>query len=111
MSSARRYIAKCKVCNSVTSGLTSGNHMHRSKSDPQRDGQVYTYEPAKGEPVRTVIGSLVLDCRKCGAPKIASVVRGKFSTKHECNAKCLASTGTICECSCAGKNHGSAHAA
>jgi hypothetical protein len=27
--------------------------------------------------------------------------------RHECNAKCLASTGPACECKCKGANHGS----
>jgi hypothetical protein len=27
-------------------------------------------------------------------------------TRHECNAKCLASTGPACECKCKGANHG-----
>lgn len=94
-----RYIAKCKACNCVTSGLSSGQNMRRIKSDPQRTGSVYTHH----------MGSIVMDCRKCGAPKYANPVRGKFSSKHECNAKCLSSTGTVCECSCAGKNHGASH--
>lgn len=29
--------------------------------------------------------------------------------RHECNAKCLASTGPACECKCKGANHGSRH--
>lgn len=29
--------------------------------------------------------------------------------RHECNAKCLASTGPACECKCKGANHGSGH--
>jgi hypothetical protein len=96
-----RYIAKCKACNCVTSGLSHGQDCRREKSDPNRCGAVYTH----------VNGSTVLDCRKCGAPKYALPVRGKFSSKHECNAKCLSSTGTVCERSCAGKNHGASHAA
>lgn len=31
--------------------------------------------------------------------------------RHECNAKCLASTGPSCECKCKGANHGSSAAA
>ncbi len=31
--------------------------------------------------------------------------------KHECNEKCMSSTGTVCECSCGGKNHGGSYAA
>lgn len=29
--------------------------------------------------------------------------------RHECNAKCLASTGPGCECKCRGVNHGAGH--
>lgn len=29
--------------------------------------------------------------------------------RHECNAKCLASTGPACECKCKGANHGADH--
>lgn len=29
--------------------------------------------------------------------------------RHECNAKCLASTGPACECKCKGANHGGGH--
>jgi hypothetical protein len=31
-------------------------------------------------------------------------------TDHECNAKCMASTGHVCECSCGGANHGKSFA-
>lgn len=49
----------------------------------------------------------------CGAPVSRNwkALKGTFSAKHECNAKCLASTGHQCECSCGGKNHGSSVAA
>lgn len=29
--------------------------------------------------------------------------------RHECDAKCMASTGPSCECKCKGANHGAAH--
>jgi hypothetical protein len=96
-----RWIAKCRACNCVTSGLSAGEDCHRRKNDPQRCGSVYTHER----------GSLVMDCRKCGAPKFAKQVRGVYSAKHVCSAKCMSSTGTVCECSCAGRNHGASHAA
>jgi hypothetical protein len=55
------------------------------------------------------MGNVCLLCRGCNRPRNARSVRGKFSAKHECNAKCLASTGFQCECSCGGKNHGAGH--
>lgn len=96
-----RYIAKCKACGCVTSGLSAGQHCRMTKENPRREGAVYTHGN----------GSLILDCRKCGQPKYAKSVRGSFSADHVCSAKCMASTGTSCECSCSGRNHGAAHSA
>lgn len=98
---ATRYIAKCKACGCHTSALTAGYDARRSKNDPQRAGGVYTHDT----------GSLVIDCRKCGAPRFAKMVRGIVNPHRECNAKCMASHGTVCECSCGGKNHGGSFAA
>ena len=50
-------------------------------------------------------GSCLVPC-SCGRRMRIYEVRGKFSAKHVCNAKCLASKSGICECSCGGKNHG-----
>lgn len=55
-------------------------------------------------------GDICVACRGCGLHRGASPVRGTVSTKHVCGAKCLASTGPSCECSCGGKNHGAGHA-
>lgn len=60
------------------------------------------------------ITDAIYNCRRCwtcGARFRYSEIRGKLSTSHECNAKCLASKGPNCECSCAGKNHGKGWAA
>jgi hypothetical protein len=56
-------------------------------------------------------GGIVIKCRGCGIERDAKLIRGRVNPAHECNAKCLASTGFQCECSCGGKNHGGAHAA
>lgn len=44
-------------------------------------------------------------CWDCGGFWRSSEVFGRKS-EHECGAKCLASKGPSCECSCGGKNHG-----
>jgi hypothetical protein len=95
---ATRYIAKCKACGIHTSALHAASHIPTVPAD----GSVY-YHPQTGD--------IVLNCRGCHRAKYAKMVRGKFSATHECNAKCMASHGTACECSCGGKNHGGAHAA
>lgn len=37
-------------------------------------------------------------------------LQAKYSEKHQCSAKCLASKGPSCECSCRGANHGRSYA-
>jgi hypothetical protein len=54
-------------------------------------------------------GGLSVECRGCGIERAAKMVKGVFSAKHVCAAKCMSSTGFSCECSCGGKNHGAAH--
>lgn len=98
-----RYIAKCKACNCCTSAISVGQDCNRAKDDPRREGPAPSvYSDARG--------FHVLDCRKCGQPRIAKAVRGVYSAKHQCSAKCMASTGFQCECSCAGRNHGASYA-
>jgi hypothetical protein len=38
-------------------------------------------------------------------------VRGTFAEEKICDGRCMSATGTDCECSCRGRNHGAAHAA
>lgn len=44
----------------------------------------------------------------CGDHRVTlkRVTEGRKHSKHECNAKCLASTGPNCDCKCKGANHG-----
>lgn len=44
-------------------------------------------------------------CSGCGRYFQVTQIRGRVS-EHVCGAKCLASKGPSCECSCGGKNHG-----
>lgn len=99
-SSPVRYIAKCKACNVASSALLTGHPASPARGEVVPVGVVhYDY----------MTGGLCLVCRGCGKAKYAKAVRGVFSAKHVCSAKCMASTGTQCECSCAGKNHGASH--
>lgn len=50
-------------------------------------------------------------CPRCGAAMMVQAVAGTYSAEHICGARCLASTGPNCECSCGGRNHGKSHAA
>ena len=45
-------------------------------------------------------------CRTCRREmRSGGPIRGK-RTDHKCDARCMASTGPNCECSCGGRNHG-----
>lgn len=48
---------------------------------------------------------LVAFCAGCSEPVFAQPIVGKV-TAHKCGARCLSSTGHVCECSCGGQNHG-----
>jgi len=56
-----------------------------------------------------VLNNICVACRGCGRNRSAELIRGKVSHKHVCGAKCLASKGPTCECSCGGKNHGASY--
>jgi len=96
-----RYLAKCGACKCVSTGLLEGNVTDARPYDVVPLGVVH-YSP------RT--GSLCLVCRKCGGRVRAKPVRGTYKASVVCNAKCVGSTGCVCECSCGGKNHGGANA-
>lgn len=69
---------------------------------------------------RTVNGSRVegydrifTACQACGVRPDGGhvsiemkLLRGRFSEKHQCAAKCMNAHGHVCECSCGGANHG-----
>src|ERR1700728_1990591 len=61
MNTPRRYLANCKACDCITSGLSAGQDARRTKADPQRGGAVYTHERS---------GSIVPDSH---APAVASI--------------------------------------
>ena len=102
-----RYTAKCKGCAIHTSGLDL---------DGMRGAKLFGTK-IPGAPVvrpevfEDAMGNHVIACRGCGANRLARMVVGRFSAKHVCSAKCLASTDFVCDCSCGGKNHGAGHVA
>jgi hypothetical protein len=45
-------------------------------------------------------------CKCCGKMMAYDVLKGRLNAAIKCNAKCQASRGPQCDCSCAGANHG-----
>lgn len=98
-------IAKCKGCNETmqTTIVTEKSVFGRSIKNW---GAMFV--DTKGE--CGWIGEHALRCRKCNLARVAKQVKGTYSATHICSAKCTGSRGFVCECSCGGKNHGSAYA-
>ena len=63
-----------------------------------------------GTEVALRMGKPDVDCPSCGGSMHAKMIKGSVS-EAPCNAKCEASKGHVCECSCGGVNHGASHAA
>lgn len=55
-------------------------------------------------------GEVAVDCA-CGKALRFVDVKGTYRADKKCDARCLNSTGHVCECSCGGKNHGAGHGA
>lgn len=45
-------------------------------------------------------------CSGCSKMMTPGLLVGRVRPEHKCDARCLASRGPVCDCSCGGKNHG-----
>ena len=91
------YITTCKRCKTTTSTLAS----RLQYADANLGALVYDKRGETG-----VYGALALPCRGCGKLCTAKLVRAVVRQDHKCDARCEASRGNVCECSCGGANHG-----
>lgn len=99
---ATTYLGKCKGCRSPKRALCEVVRVYdahlgygRTERRTERrkpDGQIFTGD------------YFSLPCA-CGRNVLMQRVIGRKSD-HKCGAKCINSTGHICECSCKGANHG-----
>jgi hypothetical protein len=95
-----RYFGKCRTCKKTTVrdfDTVGGNRI-----------PVVTVN-GKQEDIFNAASMGLMKCSCGGYITSWKGLKAKFSAKHECSAKCLASTGPNCECSCRGKNHGAGH--
>ena len=102
MTTTTRYIAKCKGCKTFTSTIAS----NVNRANAEMGALIFDQTGESG-----CVGNLAIRCRCCGKARAARPVRGIVNMHRECNAKCMASHGTVCECSCGGKNHGGSYSA
>jgi len=104
------FVGRCKGCKAgarATASEAVKRTVERFRTvqgyDDERTVYRYAYD---GSPHftkdRTVFLHRTCTCgRDVALRRVAGTV-----TEHVCNAKCMASTGHVCECSCGGKNHG-----
>jgi hypothetical protein len=91
------YIVTCKHCKAVRR-VTPDIHGNRR-------ARRYTLEGVRLQMSQT--GWLNVPC-VCGRTMLGKAIQG-YASEQPCSAKCTSATGHVCECSCAGVNHGGAH--
>lgn len=103
--SSDRWVGRCKTCGTahrvdgVTARGRTGNHEEWVVIAGLR-----CYRTADQGSHTTALFITCCDSRVKLQRVYDSAKPGK--PRHECNAKCLASTGPACECKCGGANHG-----
>lgn len=105
---AHRWVGRCKTCrkgHSVAGSLARGRYRNIDETVVVTGQQCYRTAGHGTDP--TVLFISCCDARV----KLAHVVdtAKPNRARHECNAKCLASTGPNCQCKCKGANHGASY--
>lgn len=93
-----RFLGKCIACKRPISVLMTAEVRVGARQYAEGDAACHVYSN----------GLVYVSC--CGRERVLKRVRGVYSEKHKCDARCTHSKGPSCECSCGGKNHGAAHA-
>lgn len=102
-----RYIYKCshKHCKGIKAVDVVVHHSVTKWYDPE------TNQGGSHKPIISYNGDsqlIHLHCPICNEVMYGDKVQG-YTTNHICDARCTGAVGKICECSCGGANHGSAH--
>jgi len=103
---AYRWIGRCKTCRTAhrVDGMLAVGHAERRHDQIVVSGTACYLTSGNG----TDPSSLWVAC--CTTRARLSRVYDSHKPnrpRHECNAKCMASTGPACECKCGGAKHGS----
>lgn len=110
----KRFVGSCKKCKTgaaldvqETVTTTTGTYRTPQGFEMVRTTYRYAYNQA-GYGSYSESLKIVSTVAGCGHKVALKRVQGVV-TDHVCNAKCMSSTGPVCECSCGGKNHGAGH--
>jgi hypothetical protein len=86
----------CPRCSARTSVVLTGE---QPGYPGEPDGACHVY-------LHPMTGHVVARCRGCREWVRVEPVRGTFNPRASCNESCLTSASLVCNCSCAGRNHG-----
>lgn len=88
-------------------GYGVGFHYRRDATGVLIGAGVWIERSGGGKP--TVYGGDPLGvCSGCNRMMVYGTLIGSFRADVKCDVRCTGARGFICDCSCAGKNHGSA---
>ena len=82
-----RYMARCPKCRKA----------HAFDARPNWGFAGEAFEGGRRDVIYCECGAWLRDWKP---------VKGRYSDKHECDARCTHATRPQCDCSCAGANHG-----
>lgn len=108
-----RWVGRCKGCRGahrVDGVQARGMRGHHAEQVVISGGRVYRTTEQGSNATAMVIACSSCKDRSVKLSRVFDDARPNRA-RHECNAKCLASTGPACECRCRGANHGSSAAA
>jgi len=119
-----RWIGKCPQCKTARRvEVRQDVRLTWQYSTPDKmafSKRVYQYEVLSagtrhyvhkgGNYVMAMCDALCTDAHKEAHWFLCKRIEGVYNDGIKCNAKCMNATGPNCECSCAGENHGGAHA-
>lgn len=97
-----RFLMRCpkKGCATIHRVTVEGREVtkYRRNPFPGQSSSFKVWEP--------VWPFLELHCRIHRYPLRTQIIKGQYSEKHVCDARCISAIGPNCECSCGGENHG-----
>lgn len=112
----RRWLGKCVYCKAPHSflGLPVEAEIIPRYGSPRWEHRIATeggvvLEGCDNRPVGPCRNGCLGKDSGRRATVVFKLVLGKYNAHKPCNTRCLSATGPACECSCAGRNHGSAH--
>jgi hypothetical protein len=111
------YIGKCRTCKHITRVTITQLKLLQQGATLKF---IYRYEIPKGcsQGKSQGLPYFTMACPTCnpgghlgGIGFTLRKIDGYLSENKKCDRRCTEATGHVCECSCAGENHGCDHAA